>query len=48
MLREDGSVIEGLYAAGEVACFKTGGRAPLPESIDMGRVAVRTIAEELN
>ena len=47
VLREDGTVIEGLYAAGELAMFKTAGRAPLPECIDMGRVAARSIKSAL-
>lgn len=45
VLRADGSIIPGLYAAGEVALFKTAGRSPLPESIDMGRVAVGNAIE---
>lgn len=44
VLREDGSVIDGLYAAGELIMFKTGGRCPLPETVDMGRICAKTIA----
>ena len=40
VLKEDGSVIPGLFAAGEVALFKTAGRAPFPECIEMGKTAV--------
>ncbi|MDO4547999.1 MAG: FAD-binding protein, partial [Clostridia bacterium] len=47
VLDESGDIIGGLYAAGEVAMFKTGGRAPLPECVDMGREAARSIKAEL-
>ena len=43
VLDANGEVIEGLLGAGEFACFKTAGRGPLSEAIDMGRVAARTV-----
>lgn len=43
VLREDGSVIRGLYAAGEVALWKECGRSPLGTCMDMGMQAVKDI-----
>lgn len=48
VLNEQGEPIEGLLAAGEVACFKTAGRCPLSETIDFGRIAARTVKAEID
>jgi fumarate reductase flavoprotein subunit len=44
VLRDDGSIVEGLYAVGETALFKEAGRSPLSYSIDTGRLAVASIS----
>ena len=48
VLNKDGEAIEGLFAAGEVACLKTPGRGPLSEAIDLGRIAARFINSDIN